>query len=74
MLDIMVGMYGTPSICLGKLSFGQILGKTAWLIRLLHFQNAITSKPLGCFFEYFCMKLKCHEGNKQKILGVIRVH
>ena len=29
MLDIMVWMYGTPSICLEKLSFAQILGKTA---------------------------------------------
>ena len=25
-LDIMIGMYGTPSICLGKFFFGQILG------------------------------------------------
>ena len=40
MLDIMVRKYGTPSIYLGKLSFGQIL---------LHFQNAITSKPFDRF-------------------------
>ena len=25
----MVRMYGTPSICLGEFSFGQLLGKTA---------------------------------------------
>ena len=49
MLDIKFMMYGTPSICLGKLSFGQLSGKTARPIRLLHFQNAITSKPFDRF-------------------------
>ena len=29
MLDFMARMYATTSICLGKLSFGEILGKTA---------------------------------------------
>ena len=47
MLDIMVRIYGTPSVCLGKLSFDQILDKTPLEIlaqsRLLRFQLGLIS-------------------------------
>ena len=42
MLDIMVRMYDTPSICLGKLLLDQILAKlpeSSPPIRVIHFQN-----------------------------------
>ena len=55
MLDIMVRMYGTSSICLGKLSFDQMFGKTDRKLSTNHiasFSNAVTSKP----FDHF---LKC---------------
>ena len=68
MLDIMVRMYDTPS---GKTLVWQNFGENARPIRLLHFQTAVTSKLFGGFLKFFVifwMKLKYHQGNKQKII------
>ena len=51
MLDIMVRMYGTPSIWLGKLSFIQNLGKMARNLSIN--QIASTSKLSDRFMNFF---------------------
>ena len=72
MLDIMVRMYGTPSIYLGKLLFAQILGKwpeSSRPIRLLHFQNDIISIDcLTVFLKLFVSSLSTMRG-KHKYFG-----
>ena len=71
MLDIMVRIYGTPSICLGKSRLAKFWTKrpeNSRSIRLLHIQYAVTSKRFDRFLKFYVLSLSSIEGNKQKIL------
>ena len=55
-----------------KLPFAQIWAKlpeSTQPIRLLHFQNAVTSKPYDCFLKFFVWSLSTMRGINRKLFG-----